>query len=114
MTEEGTVEAHGVLIIVPASASDKVQSAIEALGGASIEMNNQGNASAFQGSISGIFNTRLKQLREKRVELLKDFEEAAQPVKQVIEAIDIESRAVSATRLPGSLSGKSVFRILLK
>lgn len=114
MTEEGTVEAHGVLIIVPASASDKVQSAIEALGGAAIEMNNQGNASAFQGSISGIFNTRLKQLREKRVELLKDFEEAAQPVKQVIEAIDIESRAVSATRLPGSLSGKSVFRILLK
>ena len=42
------------------------------------------------------------------------IEEAAQPVKQIIEAIDMESRAVSATRLPGGLSGKAVFRILLK
>jgi hypothetical protein len=114
MTEEGSIEAQGVLIIVPASAADKVQSAIEALGGASVEATNTGNASAFQGSISGIFNTRLKKLRDKKEELLKDFEEDAQPVKQIIEAIDMESRAVSATRLPGGLSGKAVFRILLK
>ena len=53
-------------------------------------------------------------LAEQKEELLKDFEEAAQPVKQIIEAIDMESRAVSATRLPGGLSGKAVFRILLK
>ena len=114
MTEEGSIEAQGILIIVPASAADKVQSAIEALGGASVEATNTGNASAFQGSISGIFNTRLKKLRDKKEELLKDFEEDAQPVKQIIEAIDMESRAVSATRLPGGLSGKAVFRILLK
>lgn len=114
MTEEGSVEAQGVLIIVPASAADKVQSAIEAMGGASVEATNSGNAGAFQGSISGIFNARLKKLREKKDELLKDFEEAAQPVKQIIEAIDMESRAVSATRLPGGLSGKAVFRVLLK
>lgn len=114
MTEEGSVEAQGVLIIVPASAAEKVQSAIEALGGASVDATNDGNASAFQGSISGVFNTRLKKLRDKKEELLKDFEEAAQPVKQIIEAIDMESRAVSATRLPGGLSGKAVFRVLLK
>ncbi len=114
MTEEGSVEAHGVLIIVPASAAEKVQSAIEALGGASVDATNTGNASAFQGAISGLFNTRLKKLRDKKEELLKDFEEAAQPVKQIIEAIDMESRAVSATRLPGGLSGKAVFRVLLK
>lgn len=114
MTEEGSIEAQGVLIIVPASAAAKVQNAIEALGGSAIEASNDGNASAFQGSISGIFTTRLKKLRDRKEELLKDFEEAAQPVKQIIEAIDLESRAVSATRLPGGLSGKAVFRILLK
>lgn len=114
MTEEGSIEAQGVLIIVPASAAAKVQNAIEALGGSAIEASNDGNASAFQGSISGIFTTRLKKLRDRKEELLKDFEEAAQPVKQIIEAIDMESRAVSATRLPGGLSGKAVFRILLK
>ena len=114
MTEEGSVEAQGVLIIVPATAAEKVQNAIEALGGASVEASYSGNAGAHQGSVSGMFNTRLKKLREKKEELLKDFEEAAQPVKQIIEAIDMESRAVSATRLPGGLSGKAVFRILLK
>ncbi|MEI7576257.1 MAG: hypothetical protein WCK51_05140 [Armatimonadota bacterium] len=114
MTEEGSVEAQGVLIIVPVSAADKVQKAIEGLGGASVDATNNGNAGAFQGSISGLFNARLKKLRDKKEELLKDFEEAAQPVKQIIEAIDMESRAVSATRLPGGLSGKAVFRILLK
>lgn len=114
MTEEGSVEAQGVLIIVPASAAEKVQNAIEALGGASVEASFNGNASAHQGAISGAFNARLKQLKDKKEELLKDFEEGAQPVKQIIEAIDMESRAVSATRLPGGLSGKAVFRILLK
>ncbi len=114
MTEEGSVEAQGVLIIVPASAAEKVQNAIEALGGASVEAEHNGNAGAHQGSISGMFSARLKKLRDKKEELLKDFEEAAQPVKQIIEAIDTESRAVSATRLPGGLSGKAVFRVLLK
>jgi hypothetical protein len=114
MSEEGSIEAQGVLIIVPASAAEKVQNAIEALGGSAVDASNEGNASAFQGSISGIFSTRLKRLRDKKEELLKDFEEGAQPVRQIIEAIDMESRAVSATRLPGGLSGKAVFRILLK
>lgn len=112
MNEEGSIEAQGVLLIVPSSATAKVKEAIEALGGASVTSSMDG--ADHQGAISGQFNSRLKQLRDKRAELLKDFEESAPSVKQITEAIDQESRAVSATRLPGGLANKSVFLILLR
>jgi hypothetical protein len=56
----------------------------------------------------------LAKLKEKKKDLLVDFLDDAQPVKQINEAIDIETRAVSATRLAGGLAGKAVIRVQLK
>lgn len=114
MNEDGTVEAQGVLIIIPASKYEQAKSKIEGLGGASIDSMNEGNASGEQSKIQGIFIARLTKLREKQKDLLVDFLDDAQPVKLIKEAIDMEVRAVSATRLPGGLTGKVVFRIMLK
>ena len=114
MAEDGTVESQGILVIIPAAKFEVVKTKIEALGGASVESNIEGNASSEQTRIQGMFITRLAKLREKQKDLLVDFLEDAQPVKQIKEAIDLETRAVSATRLPGALAGKVVFRIMLK
>lgn len=114
MNEDGTVEAQGVLLIIPASKYEQAKTKIDALGGASIETNVEGNASDEQSKIQSIFITRLTKLREKQKDLLVDFLDDAQPVKQIKEAIDAETRAVSATRLPGGLTGKVVIRVMLK
>lgn len=114
MNEDGSVEAQGVLVIIPASQFESVKSKIEALGGASVESNIEGNASSEQSRIQSVFTTRLAKLREKQKDLLVDFLEDAQPVKQIKEAIDLETRAVSATRLPSGLAGKVVIRVMLK
>ena len=114
MNEDGSVEAQGVLVIIPASQFESVKSKIEALGGASVESNIEGNASSEQSRIQSVFTTRLAKLREKQKDLLVDFLEDAQPVKQIKEAIDLETRAVSATRLPSGLVGKVVIRVMLK
>ena len=114
MSEDGTIESQGVLMIIPASKYEAAKTKIEALGGASIDANVEGNASGEQSKIQGTFITRLAKLREKQKDLLIDFLEDAQPVKQIKEAIDNESRAVSATRLPGGLTGKVVIRVMLK
>jgi hypothetical protein len=114
MNEDGTVEAQGVLLIIPASKYEQAKSKIEALGGASIETNVEGNASGEQSKIQSMFVARLTKLKDKQKDLLVDFLDDAQPVKQVKEAIDLETRAVSATRLPGGLSGKVVIRVMLK
>ena len=45
MNEDGSVEAQGVLVIIPASQFEAVKTKIEALGGASVESNIEGNAS---------------------------------------------------------------------
>jgi hypothetical protein len=114
MTEEGSIEAQGVILIVPMAKFEDTKRAIERLGGASVDGEYNGVASRYQGNAQGIFSSRLAKLREKRKDLLVDFLEDAQPVKQITEAIDIESRAVSATRLGGNLTGMVVFRILLR
>jgi hypothetical protein len=114
MAEDGTVEAQGVLLIIPASKYDAVKSKIEALGGATIDSNIDGNATSEQGRIQSSLIARLAKLRDKKKDLLVDFLEDAQPVKQISEAIDYESRAVSATRLPAGLTGKVVIRVMLK
>lgn len=113
-TEEGTVESHGVLLIIPAGQYEAALKKIEALGGAEQEGNYEGNVMEQQSRIQGMFVVRLAKLNEKRKDLLIDFLEDAQPVKQINEAIDFETRAVSATRLPGGISGKAVIRVLLK
>lgn len=112
--EDANVESHGVLLIVPAGQYEAVVKKIEALGGAEQEGNYEGDVIEQQSRIQGMFVTRLAKLNEKRKDLLVDFLEDAQPVKQVNEAIDQETRAVSATRLPGGITGKAVIRVLLK
>ena len=114
MLEDGTAESQGVLLIIPASKFETARTKIEALGGATIDANVDGIASGEQTRIQSIFTARLTRLREKQKDLLVDFLEDAQPVKQVKEAIDLESRAVAATRLPGGLAGKVVIRVMLK
>ena len=114
MAEDGTVEAQGVLLIIPASKYETAKTKIEALGGATIDANIDGNASSEQGKIQSALVARLAKLRDKKKDLLVDFLEDAQPVKQISEAIDNESRAVSATRLPAGLAGKVVIRVMLK
>jgi hypothetical protein len=114
MNEDGSLDSQGILLIIPASKYDQAKSKIEGLGGASMEANIEGNASEEQSKIQGIFIGRLAKLREKLKDLLVDFLDDAQPVKQVKEAIDAESRAVSATHLTGSMTGKVVIRVMLK
>jgi hypothetical protein len=114
MTEDGSLEAQGILMIIPASKYEQAKSRIEALGGASIDTMVEGNASSEQSKIQGMFVSRLAKLREKQKDLLVDFLDDAQPVKLVKEGIDFETRAVSATRLPGGLAGKVVIRVLLR
>lgn len=114
MTENGTVEARGVLVIVPAAKFEDAKSRIEALGGASIDSSYDGLASDRQSQIQSLFVSRLAKLQDKRKDLLVDFLDDAQPVKQINEAIDTETRAVSATRLPGRMGGMAVFLVMLK
>ncbi len=114
MKDDGTAEAQGVLLIIPASKYEQAKSKIEALGGASIETDVEGNASSEQSKIQSIFIARLTKLKDKLKDLLVDYLEDATSVKQAKEAIDLETRAVSATRLPGNLSGKVVIRVMLK
>ena len=114
MAEDGTIEAQGVLLIIPASKYELAKTKIEGLGGATIDANVDGIASGEQSKIQGQFSARLSKLRDKHKDLLVDFLDDAQPVKQIKEAIDFEARAVSATRLPAGLSGKTVIRVLLK
>jgi hypothetical protein len=114
MSEEGAIESQCALMIIPAAKFQEAKSSIEKLGGASFDGEYNGVASRFQGVAQGRFTTRLAKLREKRKDLLVDFLEDAQPVKQITEAIDFESRAVSASRLGGNLSGKVVFLVMLK
>ena len=114
MAEDGTVEYRGVIVILPAGKFEDAKAKISALGGASVESSYEGLASDRQTQIQSPFVSRLAKLQAKRKDLLVDFLDDAQPVKQINEAIDLETRAVSATRLPGNLSGKAVFRITLK
>jgi len=114
MAEDGTVESRGVLVIVPAGKFDEAKTKIAALGGATIDSTYEGVASERQTQIQSPFLSRLAKLQAKRKDLLVDFLDDAQPVKQINEAIDQETRAVSATRLPGNLGGKAVLRITLK
>ena len=114
MAEDGTVEAQGILLIIPAAKYELAKTKIEALGGATIDSNVEGVASSEQSKIQGLFSARLSKLRDKHKDLLVDFLDDAQPVKQIKEAIDFEARAVSATRLPAGLTGKTVIRVLLK
>ena len=116
MAEDGTVESQGVLLIIPASKFDAAKSKIDGLGGASVDSSIDGNASSEQGRINNVLSARLAKLRDKKKDLLVDFLEDAQPVKQISEAIDFEARALSATRLPSqsALVGKVVIRVMLK
>ena len=114
MAEDGTVEARGVLVIVPAAKFEEAKAKIEGLGGATIDTSYDGLASDRQSQIQAMFVSRLAKLRDRQKDLLVDFLDDAQPVKIINEAIDNESRAVSATRLPGGMSGKAVFRVILK
>lgn len=114
VTESGAVEAQGVIVTVPASRYKEAKAAIEALGGASTEGEYEGIASNFVSSIQSPFVARLAKLKEKRKDLLHDFMEDAPLVKQIDEAIDLESRAVSTSRVGGNLKGKVVFRVLLR
>lgn len=114
MAEDGTLESQGVLIIIPAAKYEEAKGKIEALGGASVEGNYEGLASEQSSRIQGMFSVRLAKLKEKKKDLLVDFLDDAQPVKQINEAIDLETRAVSATHLPSGLAGKVVIRVQLK
>ncbi len=114
MSEEGTVESQGVLLIVPAAKVDATLAKIETLGGSNIDFSAEGLATEQQTRIQGIFSARLTKLRQKQKDLLVDFLDDAPVVKQINEAIDNETRAVSATRLPGNVSGMAVIRVLLK
>ncbi len=114
MAEDGTVEAQCILVIVPANKFNDAKAKIDALGGASVDATFEGNASDQQNRIQSPYITRLAKLRDKRKDLLVDFLDDAPVVKQINEAIDFETRAVSATRLPSGLAGKAVIQIRLK
>jgi hypothetical protein len=112
VTEEGAVEAQGVLLVIPAAKYDKAKSDILKMGG-SVDGEYEGSPSSHQGQIQGIFVSRLAKLRSKKKDLLIDFQEDAPPVLALTEAIDIESRAVSATRVSGG-SKIAVIRVLIR
>lgn len=114
MNEDATLDSQGILIIVPSTKLDEAKQKIEALGGATVDGSVEGNVADQQSRIQAAFVTRLAKLRAKQKDLLVDFLDDAPIVKQFNEAIDFETRAVSATRLPGNLAGKSVIRVLLK
>ena len=114
MAEDGTVDAQGILLIIPAAKYELAKTKIESLGGATVDADVEGIATGEQTKIQGLFLARLSKLRDKHKDLLVDFLDDAQPVKQIKEAIDFEARAVSATRLPAGLTGKTVIRVLLK
>lgn len=114
MAEDGTVEAQCILVIIPAAKFNDAKAKIEALGGASVDATFEGNASDQQNRIQSPYITRLAKLRDKRKDLLVDFLDDAPVVKQINEAIDFETRAVSATRLPSGLAGKAVIQVRLK
>ena len=67
-----------------------------------------------QGRLNAIFNTRLQGLRKRREELLVQFLEDADPIKNIDAAIDREARALSAVRLTGAADRLTAIRILLK
>ncbi|MBS1728780.1 MAG: hypothetical protein JST51_18840 [Armatimonadetes bacterium] len=114
MKLDSTVEAQGVLVIVPAAKFAEAQKRIEALGGASIDSVYNGPATDRQSELQSTFSTRLSKLQDRRKDLLVQFLDDAQPVKQINEAIDFETRAVAATRLSGDMSGKAVILVRLK
>lgn len=114
MTEEGSVEAHGAILLIPASKFDAVKSQLLGLGEVKIDGTIAGDPKEHQSAIQGMFNARLAKLRDKRKELLVDFLEDAQPVRLINDAIEQESRALQATRLSGKTSGRVAIRILFK
>lgn len=114
MTEEGSVESYGAILVIPASKFESVKTQILGAGEVKIDGTLAGDPKEHQGAIQGIFNARLARLRDRRKELLVDFLEDAQPVKLINDAIDQESRALQATRLSGKTSGKVAIRIMFK
>jgi hypothetical protein len=114
MTEEGSVESYGALLLIPASKFEAIKSQILGLGDVKIDGTIPGDPKDHQATIQGVFNARLTRLRDKRKELLVDFLEDAQPVKLINDAIDQESRALQATRLSGKTRGKVAIRIMFK
>lgn len=97
----GQVESRGVLIIVPAA---KLAAAVKALQSSGVKTSPwEGSAASRQQQLRSRFTERLDELTDQKKKLLVDWQEGAQPVKEVEAAMEAEARAIAALRLgPGS------------
>ncbi len=114
MDADGNVEAQGVVLLVAPSDVPKVVAEIKRLGDFSVEDESRGSKASRQSKLSGTLSARLSLLRRKREELLVQFLEDADPVKNIEAAIDKEARAVGAVRLTGAADRLAAIRVLLK
>ena len=114
MTPEGEVEAEGVLLLVAPSDASKAVADIRKLGALGNEDRSEGSAKSRQSRLSAPFVSRLASLRKRREELLVQFLEDADPIKQIDGAINQEAKALSAVRLSGAADRLTAIRIFLK
>ena len=102
MSVKGEKESRGALLLVPSS---KLPATIRAVNEAGMhaEVVVAGTSAERQQQLLSPFSLRLSELQEEKKKLLVEWQEGAQPVKEIEAAMVAEARAVSMLRLgPGS------------